>query len=63
MVHENIVKEYTSRNTKWNLLERARLDCENPFGVVLIHIRDCYGLTKTEGWDTAMAICEYYGLT
>ena len=61
MVHENIVKEVTSRFTKAQILENARRNEEYPFGFVIDYIKDMYSLPKTQGWDTAMAICKHYG--
>ena len=61
MVHENIVKEVTSRFTKAQIQEKARRNDEYPFGFVIDYIKDMYSLPKTEGWDTAMAICKHYG--
>lgn len=61
MIYENIVKEFTAVFTKEKVQELANRNEEYPFGFVIDYIKDMYLLPKTEGWDTAMAICKYYG--
>jgi len=61
-IRQDIVQEVTSRFTKAQILDNARRNEEYPFGFVIDYIKDMYSLPKTEGWDTAMAICEQYGL-
>jgi len=61
MVHENIVKEVTTALTKRQIADNARRNQEFPFGYVIDYLKDMYLLPKTEGWDTAMAICKHFG--
>ena len=60
MVHKNIVYEFTSAFSKEKVQELADRNGEYPFGFIIDYIKDMYQLSKPEGWDTAMAICEYY---
>ena len=46
--------------TKWQILEKARRDEERPMGFLLSYIRDNYNLPKTQGWEIAEKVLDYY---
>ena len=47
---------------RYTILESARKNEERPFGFVIDYIKDVYGISKTEGWDTAMQVLAYFGI-
>ena len=61
MVHQNIFNEVTGALTKEKIAECALRNQEYPFGFVIDYLKDVYLLPKSEGWDTAMAICKFFG--
>ena len=61
MVHQNIVNEITHAMTARQILDCANRNGEYPFGFIIDYIKDMYLLPKSEGWDTAMAVCRYFG--
>ena len=61
MVIQNIYKELTERLTARQIADCASRNGEFPFGYVIDYIKDMYSIPKTEGWDTAMAVCKFFG--
>lgn len=50
------------RLNRYDILEGARQNQERPFGFVIDYIKDMYGVSKVDGWDTAMQLLAYYGI-
>lgn len=48
--------------TREQIIYNSQKNGETPFGYVLDYIKDMYNVSKTEGWDTAKKVCEYFGL-
>lgn len=61
MVHKDVYEECLHKLCGLHIVTNARRDEETPFGYVLGYIKDMFNLPKTEGWDTAKAVCEYFG--
>ena len=62
MVIDKIYSECIKELSPINILYCARKNEERPFGYVIDYIKDMYNISKTEAWDTAKAICEYFNL-
>lgn len=60
MVNLEIYKELKKDLTAEKILTNSERNGELPFGYVIDYIKDVYNLPKTEGWDTAKAICRYF---
>ena len=50
------------RLNRYDILESSRQNQERPFGFVIDYIKDVYGVSKVDGWDTAMQLLAYYGI-
>lgn len=62
MVLENIYKEMTRALSRDEIVACAKRNGEQPFGYVIDYIKDMYLVPKTEGWDTAKAVCKFFSL-
>ena len=62
MVYKEIYEKCIGKLTKYHILCQSKRNNEKPFGYVIDYIKDVYEISKTEGWDTAKKICEYFGL-
>lgn len=60
MKAEEIKQELINNLSRSRIIEMARRDEEKPMGALLTYIRDMYGLTKTEGWDIALAVLYHF---
>ena len=61
MINNKIYKEMTTKLHAWIIRSCADKNGETPFGYIIDYIKDEYNLSKIEGWDTAKAVCEYFG--
>lgn len=57
-IYSECIKELNANN----ILFCSRKNEEKPFGYVIDYIKDMYNISKTESWDTAKAICQYFNL-
>ena len=62
MVDEIIYDELCCTLRRERIIEKSQKNGETPFGYVIDYIKDMYNVSKTEGWDTAKKVCEYFGL-
>lgn len=62
MVDEIIYDELCCSLTRERIIDNSQKNGETPFGYVIDYIKDMYNVSKTEGWDTAKKVCEYFGL-
>lgn len=62
MVDEIIYDEVCCVLTRERILRNAKRNGELPFGFVIDYIKDIYGICKSEGWETAKAVCKYFNL-
>lgn len=62
MVDEIIYDELCCILTRERIIDKSQKNEEKPFGFVIDYIKDMYGVSKSEGWDTAKKVCEYFGL-
>lgn len=62
MVDEIIYDELCCTLTREQIIDNSQTNGETPFGYVLDYIKDMYNVSKMEGWDTAIEICNYFGL-
>ena len=62
MVIKEIYTELTEKLSPVIINKNIERDGDTPFGYILCCIRDMYGITKKEAWDTADAICAYFDM-
>lgn len=60
MVIRKIYNECIKNLSSTNISINAKKNGEYPFGYVIDYIKDMYGISKKEGWDTAKEICKYF---
>ena len=56
-IYNYCIKNLNANNIKFC----SERDGEYPFGYVIVYIKDMFNISKTEGWDTAKKVCEYFG--
>ena len=59
-VNKGILRDFKKTHSAQSIRQCAARNGEKPFGYVLDYIKDMYGLTKSEGWDTAQAVCRFF---
>jgi len=62
VVNSVIYREMVTAMSEESIRAAAVREGDKPFGYVLEYIRDNYGLSKIEGWDTAEAICKHFNI-
>jgi hypothetical protein len=62
VVNGVIYREMVATMSEESIRAAAAREGDKPFGYVLEYIRDNYGLSKIEGWDTAEAICKHFNI-
>lgn len=60
MVHRKIYNECIKNLNAMYISIQAKKNGEYPFGYVIDYLKDVYGLSKIEGWETAKEICKYF---
>lgn len=60
VVIQSIFDELKTKLHSEQIRQCAARNGERPFGYVLDYIKDMYGLTKSEAWDTAQAVCRFF---
>lgn len=60
MINKDIFIHCSTKLTAERIAECAKKNGENPFGYVIDYIKDVFGTPKTEGWDTAVAVCKFF---
>lgn len=61
-VIEPVFRELLSSLDAESVRRNARRNGETPFGYVIDYIKDMYGYSKTEAWQTAEAVCRHLNL-
>lgn len=54
--------ELTSTLTRERIIGKAAHDEEKPMGYLLTYIRDMYNMPKTEGWNVAEALLNFFNI-
>lgn len=59
-IRKDILNSFKRKFTAEQIRTCARNNDEKPFGYVIDYIKDMYGLSKIEAWDTAQAVCRFF---
>lgn len=59
-IRKDILNSFKRKFTAEQIRTCARNNNEKPFGYVIDYIKDMYGLSKIEAWDTAQAVCRFF---
>jgi len=62
MDKEKILEELKKDLTRDAIINSAIRDEEKPMGYLLTYIRDMYNLPKTDGWNIAVKVLEYFNI-
>ncbi len=61
MIDEIIYDELCCTLTREQIIDNS--NGKTPFSYVIDFIKDMYNVSEMEGWDTAIEICNYFGLS
>lgn len=61
-MNKDIFREMTASLSASRIHECAARNGERLFGYIIDYIKDMYGLSKPEAWDTATEICKHFNL-